>query len=708
VRLSVRTAQILTLLTLLLVTTLVVGGTTLWNARYAVEDLGRQLLDQAATRVRQQVDAVLQVAVEQGAANASLIESGVLPLVDHARMTRFFLAALRARPSLSYLSLGLDSGAYWHVYRDPNGNISVQWLLPNGRGGFDLVDYRPLPDGTLEETYRDTDTKRTPPYERPYYRAALAAGGSTWPETYIFLGAAGAFDIPGVTRATPVRDASGRVRGVLTADFDLLALSRFLQGVKIGDAGLAFVLEERRDGSRRVIAHPDATGRLALTAPSPDGRGSEALPAERVDDPRVHGLLAHLPRNGAVGGFTPVRFEAAGVRYLGGWRALGGSDRPAWRIAMLVPESEVLGRIHDMTRWTILLAVVGIVLVLAAGVLVSNRVSGKLRRIAGETREVAAFRLDARPAERSSIAEIDRLGRAVEEMKSSLRSFQKYVPAELVRSILASGEEARLGGKRRHIAIYFSDVADFTRIAEDLEPELLVDVLADYLGVMTREMLDKGATVDKYIGDAIMAFWGAPGAAADPCWQACRTALANQRQLARLRAEWLERGRPAIRARIGLNFGEAIVGNFGSENRLDYTAIGDTVNLAQRLESLNKVYGTSILMSEAVHREVADRVVARRVDRVAVKGRRGGTLVFELVGLEGEAPHETIEVLRHYEEGLDAYFDRRFEDAIASWARVGALRPDDGPTRVMAARAAEWRATPPPPDWDGVHTARTK
>jgi len=707
VRWTVRSAQIVTLVGVLLLTALFVGGSAYYNARFAVEDLGHQLLEQSAERVREHVDAMLDVAVAEGATNRDLLARGALDYRDHEKMTRWFLASLQAQPTLSYLSMGLETGEYWHVFRDQHGAISVQWLLPNLEGGFDLVDYDPQPDGTLRETHRDRNTARTPPYERPYYKAARAAGTSMWPETYIFLSAGGAFDVPGLTRATPVYDDKGTFVGVLTADFDLYALSRDLERVAIGERGLSFLLELRDDGTRRVIAHPDMPERLDLTAPVPGGSGREALPAERVADARVTALVAHVPAMDASlpSQLAPVRIDVAGTTWVGGYRPLGGEDRPRWLIAMLIPEDELLGRVQAMNRITLWIALGGLLLVLLLAVVLSNRVSAKLRHVASETERIGGFHLEPKPAVRSRVEEIDQLGVAVEEMKSGLRSFQKYVSADLVRSILASGQEARLGGARRKITVYFSDIAGFTSIAERLEPEVLVELLADYLDAMTKEMLASGATVDKYIGDAIMAFWGAPHASEDQAWLACRTALAHQETLARLRERWMAQGHPDVHARIGLHTGEALVGNFGSEGRLDYTALGDTVNLASRLEGLNKRYGTWILLTESTLAEVADRVVARRIDRVAVKGRAGGTLIHELVGLRGQVDPALLERNAQYEAALDLYFAMRFEEAGQAFAN---LESSDPPSRVMRERCATYVADPPPGDWDGVHVMQQK
>ena len=218
-------------------------------------------------------------------------------------------------------------------------------------------------------------------------------------------------------------------------------------------------------------------------------------------------------------------------------------------------------------------------------------------------------------------------------MKAGLRSFQKYVPADLVRALLASGAEARLGGERKVLTVLFSDIAGFTGLAEKLDPEKLVDILAEYLEVMSQEIAETGGTVDKYIGDAIMAFWGAPRELPDHSVAACVAAMRMQERLLELREHAEQAGAPPLHMRTGIHSGELIVGNIGSESRLSYTAMGDTVNLSSRLEGLNSFYGTAVLISEATFKAAEQEIVARPLERVSVKGRSKGTLVYELLGL---------------------------------------------------------------------------
>jgi adenylate cyclase len=205
-----------------------------------------------------------------------------------------------------------------------------------------------------------------------------------------------------------------------------------------------------------------------------------------------------------------------------------------------------------------------------------------------------------------------------------------------------------------------------------------------------------------------MAFWNAPNAVPDHAAQACRAALRAQERLAALRPRWEAAGQPVFKARIGLHTGEVIVGNFGTEERFAYTAMGDSVNLASRLEGQNKAYGTYICASEAVRQAAGSEFEWRRLDRVAVVGRSEGTDVYELLGERGTVAPEVLEARDCYEVALAAYFARRFDEAAAAFREAAALRPDDKAAAVMARRADDLSGYPPPADWTGVFVSSNK
>ena len=713
VRFSFRVTLFSLMLAVLLTAVLLLCTAALFYARYAAGNLGGQILSQAEKRVEQQLLHALDLAEDEAETISGLISSGWFDPADHQRVSEYFLEALRARPSLSYLSFGMRDGTYYHGSRDDDGSLGVLWLIPQSDGTRRLHEFSVSPDGRRETIHEIADSTRTPPYERPYYRAAVEAGNAVWTESYVFLGSGEKLDIPGVSRAVPVfAPDSELLLGVLTADFDLHALSAFLGEMDLGEGGLCFLTELADDGSPRVIAHPaavdpDPEARLKLMEPAPDGDGLVMMHAGQVADARVLKALSSFDRDlpKVLPTLEIMDIEVAGVSYTGGFRHLGRVGGPDWIICMLLPDDQIFGDVYRMARLMFLMGLGGVVVAGLLSMALSRRVASTLGIIAGETREIGRFRLGAKAPVKSRIKEVRTLAVAVEEMKTGLRSFQKYVPAELVRTLVESGQEAELGGERRELTVYFSDIVGFTSISEQLPPEKLVEILSRYLEEMAREVLGNSGTVDKYIGDAIMAFWGAPRPSDTHAYAACRTALANQDRLRELRAEWRRNGLPELRARIGLHTGSATVGNFGSPDRLDYTAIGDTVNVASRLEGLNRIYGTDILISGATRAAAGDMMVTRPIDRVAVKGRESGILVYELLGEAASIPGETIIWRDRHAAAFELYLQREWVPAREGFESVLDMKAGDVAACLMRARCESILAAPPEDGWDGIFHA---
>jgi adenylate cyclase len=286
---------------------------------------------------------------------------------------------------------------------------------------------------------------------------------------------------------------------------------------------------------------------------------------------------------------------------------------------------------------------------------------------------------------------------SVQNMRKGLRSFKKYVPAEVVTRLLDSRKEAVIEGEKRELTIFFSDIADFTSISERLSPEALVARLGTYFEEVTGIIIQGSGTVDKFIGDAVMAFWGAPTPLAGHAELACQAALAAQESIARLNRRWLDEGGQPFRTRMGIHTGEAIVGNVGFEGRMNYTAIGDSVNLASRLEGLNKVYGTRILISETTLQAAGPAVLARAVDLVAVKGKERAIAIFELLAMRAEAPADLLSQAERSAEAFDHYRNQRWDAALRLLEGQA-----DGPALVLAERCRLCRTHPPGADWDGV------
>jgi len=286
--------------------------------------------------------------------------------------------------------------------------------------------------------------------------------------------------------------------------------------------------------------------------------------------------------------------------------------------------------------------------------------------------------------------------------------FSRYVSPQVVSKILDKGDRVELGGEEVFATVYFSDIREFTSICERTAPADVVSLLNRYFSVATEKILDQKGLVDKYMGDGIMAIFGAPVPDREHASHACEAALAVQRAMKEL--GWLSDGDPrlALLTRIGIHSGPVVVGNVGSSLRMEYTAIGDTVNVASRLEGANKIFSTRILISESTRKEIGDRFVVRELDQIRVKGKQATILCFELVGASGEVPAETLGLLERFHEGLALYRARRFQEALGIYETLVARFPEDGPSRTFRDRCAELARHPPSEEEDGVISQEEK
>jgi len=292
--------------------------------------------------------------------------------------------------------------------------------------------------------------------------------------------------------------------------------------------------------------------------------------------------------------------------------------------------------------------------------------------------------------------------------KGQLRhAFEHYLNPSVMEQMLRHPEQLKLGGEKRELTVLFSDIRGFTTLSERMTPEALVKFINSYLTPMTDIVFEEGGTLDKYIGDAVMAFWGAPVAQEDHALRACRSAIRMQEALEALKLQWRAQQLPDVDIGIGVNTGPMIVGNMGSDVRFDYTVMGDAVNLGSRLEGTNKEYGTRILLSEATWSQVKDQVIARRLGAVRVKGKRRPVRIYELRGL-GSAHPADARAIEAFEAAVDAFGERRFDEATALLEEVLGHWPDDPPSLRYLEQATALRNAPPEADWDGVYTATTK
>ena len=294
------------------------------------------------------------------------------------------------------------------------------------------------------------------------------------------------------------------------------------------------------------------------------------------------------------------------------------------------------------------------------------------------------------------------------EKRRIRKSFSQYLSPDVISLIEKDPQKyIRPGGEMKDLTVMFSDIRDFTHLSEGMTPDELVRLLNEYLGAMTDILFGHRGTLDKYIGDAIMAFWGSPYPLEEHAYEACCCATEMIARLAELNRDWAAHGRPEIAIGVGVNTGPVNVGNMGSAKRLAWTVMGDNVNLASRLEGMTKEYRTQIIISETTYAQVKDQFVAREVDKIRVKGKRHPVTIYQLMGPVSEL-HKHEALLTEYNAALECYRTHDWREAAGKFGELLFKYPHDGPTQVLMQRCVEFFEESPEPDWDGVYVMKSK
>ena len=695
-----RTALTGLVLLTVIVTAILIHLTWFYAARRNVADVVGQLNRQIVGSVQHEVRGTLNDAWSVQEAVQSIFFQEAIKPTDEAKREFIFLALLRSHPTLSWIALGFPDGAYFGALKAGDDEIDMVEVKRNPETGIrqQRVDtYTPEP-GDVMFRGREITPSDYEATAQPWYQRAVAEDGPGWS----MLSHLPYRNRPAIVTSTPVvinRDFAGVVAVVV----ELERLSRFLAGLQVGNTGTVVLLER----SGRVVAS------AASAALKRQRRGEtpelETLardhPMLASVDALLHGgslSLADLWETRQLQATGPID----GKNYFVTFSPLNFSD---WVVATVIPASDFLASI-ERSAMTLLIALAVLTVVVAAiAILLANRLlAAPLLRIAGQLKHIEDFRLDRVIRLASPLREFDDLSSVLLQMSRGLASFQKYMPTELVRTLVSQGVEVRPGGQQQTLTVMFTDVAGFTGISEELG-DRVVPVLAQYLEAVSAAVLNHCGTIDKFIGDGVMAFWGAPVPNERYAIDACAAALECQRLLAVQRSGAERCGGTPLRMRVGINTGRMLVGNIGSSERLSYTVIGDPVNVASRLEPLGKIYGVDIIIGEDTRIAAGDAIIVRRLDLVSVYGRIGGLAIYELLSMAEGAGDEVPEWVGDYEAGLAAYEGRNWSEAARLFEAAAATRGSlDRPSEILAERCRACLIDPPPDSWMPVSVLELK
>ena len=541
-----------------------------------------------------------------------------------------FKAALRELPQMDSIYIGFQNGAWLQVRRvsdlsdqqretfraTPGADIAITLIRPTETG--ELPMRRLFEDQQGNKVGQiDIEDYGYDPRKRPWFIKTTRADRPLVSSPYLSF-TTGA---PVITISAPLR---GRVAGVLAADLKLDTFNNFVQAQRPGEHGIVAIF----DSTGSLIAYPDLA-QLVKNAM-----------AEHPSDPQLPNI------SGLKSGVVAEIWQSwrSGDRYEGDIRDNQGRNY-LFRLAKQ-PLGEqydanilLLADPNDFVQSVRKLQLVGLILAIIAGAafvpavwIFGSRMSRSLKKITAQAAKLQMLAPPDPSPVTSYLKEINELGNTVNLAQRAIWSFARFVPKEIVRRVIDNSISTELGGVRQQITVVFTDVRDFTTIAELADPDILMHQTSRYFSALTDIFLADGGTVDKFIGDAVMVFWNAPNPQPDHVERACRAALASKAAGEKLNAQFEAEGLKPFFTRFGIHVGEAVVGNLGSTERMNYTALGNTVNLASRIEGLNKQFGTAILASEEVYSQVQHRFQFKAAGSVTAKGMTKETRVFELVG----------------------------------------------------------------------------
>jgi adenylate cyclase len=541
-----------------------------------------------------------------------------------------FKAALRELPQMDSIYIGFQNGAWLQVRRvsdlsdqqretfraTPGAEIAITLVHPTETG--ELPMRRLFEDQQGNKVGQiDIPDYGYDPRKRPWYSRTLRADRPLVSSPYLSF-TTGA---PVITISAPLR---GKVAGVLAADLKLDTFNNFVQAQRPGQHGIVAIF----DSTGSLIAYPDLSQLI-----------KNAM-AEHPSDPQlpnISGLKSGVAAEIWQSWRSAERYEGdirdnQGRNYLFRLAKLPLGEQYDANILLLADPNDFVQSVRKLQLAGLILAIIAGAAFVPAVWIFGSRMSRSLKKI---TAQAARLQMLAPPDPSpvtSYLKEINELGNTVNLAQRAIWSFARFVPKEIVRRVIDNSISTELGGVRQQITVVFTDVRDFTTIAESADPDILMHQTSRYFSALTDVFLAEGGTVDKFIGDAVMVFWNAPNPQPDHIERACRAALASKAAGEKLNAQFEAEGLKPFFTRFGIHVGEAVVGNLGSTERMNYTALGNTVNLASRIEGLNKQFGTAILASEEVYSQVQHRFQFKAAGSVTAKGMTKETRVFELVG----------------------------------------------------------------------------
>ncbi len=621
----------------------------------------------------------------------------------------FIKEALTDSPTISAIFIGYATGDFFlvRVVRDQQHAVALK-MHPDTRLVVQSIEHTDIDQTTpgsaaknvhgrfiyfdqdlkrISQSYRPDYAKSYDPRTRGWYKSAAATNGLVTSAPYVF------FTDGKLGQTLSIK--SPDERSIIGVDISLDTLNDILQSKRIttgthsaivNDDGfvLAFDYEQKLSETNSPIPKSQAVNSNAKSVTTSAQQITSSVPQlkslREMNVPIFSTVMSTFHERDSA---KPVlaNFNVDEIAWRVSTSPLNIEGGSPFYLVIASPDHELLANAHEIRRRGIFLAIIISLCSLPIGYLLISR---PLKKLTNNIQGLMEFSENSVPIKSSFITELSTLGIAINRLRQTILAFTAYVPRELVRDLVKSGAEIQVGGESRYLTILFTDLKDFSALSETTPSRELLQRVSYYLELMTLAIKEEEGTVDKFIGDAVMAFWGAPVLDQHHAYHACHAAIKGQRRMVALNERLVSEKKTPLSVRIGIHTDAVLVGNIGSLERLSYTVMGDGVNIASRLEGINKTYGTKICVSHAVYKEAGERLWLRPIDKIRVKGRESEFLIYELLGIrDGSSETQATETeqalcelteqayalyaVKRYTEALSAYKDivERFDDTLA-------------------------------------------
>lgn len=630
---------------------------------------------------------------------------------QNTELLQFMIANMRQLTFADSMYVGTEEGTFLQIQLVNNGATyrgntakllpkkvlySVRFIKREGDkaaeswyylgSNYEMIDQELLPESVT----------KFDPRVRPWYQKTSQVLSTIWTDLYV----QDVNRMVGITCAVPLVGANGKFIGAIGTTVTLKNFSNILQNIPVN--GIAIVVNKKGE----IVAHPTEKD----TSKVVNGE-AHLLTLDDLSSKKEAAAFKMRMQMADPDQTFIMNFE--NTEYIVDFQAFKNESFSSWEFFIVTPIDVFIGRVKEIQKNTMLICLFILIVSIFLIAYLARRIARPIDDLSRQADRINTFDLSDVKEVQSNVKEIQNLQNSISRMRSSLISFGRFVPKNLVRKMIDKGIEVKIGGKRKNLSIFFSDIANFTTISETYPSEKLVQHLSEYFEEMSSILTNHHGTIDKYIGDAIMAFWGAPQQDSHHALNCCLSALLCQKRLLDLNRKWKYEKKPELATRIGIHVGEAIVGNIGSSERMNYTLIGDSVNLAARLEGTNKMYGTNIIVSESTVKQLHEHAVVRPLDIVAVKGKNEGIKIYELVALNNSNPlvlptSEQQKMCETFSKAFNWYLEQRWDEAISAFQELINLYGKDYACELYIKRCSEYKENPPPADWDGIFHMRSK